>query len=1047
MQKLAELCVRRPVFATMLIAAMTVVGVVAYFSLGVDLYPNIDMPAVTITTVSPGASAQEVEIDISDRIEGAVSTISGIDQLQSTSVEGVSIVVVLFSLDKNPETAAQEVRDKVSGITDLPPGARAPIIEKIDIGAAPILQIAVSGDRLYDVSDIANERIKRQIQHINGVGQVQIVGGVDDVVRVALDLDRLGAFGLTVGEVAAALQLQNVEAPGGRLTEGNSELTVRTMGRLRGLDELRDLAVARRGAYDVRLRDVANVQPGTLEQRTVSRLNGQQAVTLLVTKQSGQNSVAIATAVKAALAEIKDLPPDIKMEVVGDQSIFIQASIDTIEEHLLLGGFFAAVVVFLFLGNLRSTFIAALAMPTSIIATFALMSVIGFTLNQITMLALALMVGIVIDDAIVVLENIYRFVEEKGMSPFDAAIEGTRDIGFAVIATTLSLLAVFLPVSFMSGIVGRFMSSFGLTAAFAILVSMIVSFSLTPMMAARLIKPHGEAGPKPEGGEAGASKDSRVYRAIEHGYMRMLDWSMAHRWVIVTMSVLVVISTVPLFMVVGKNFTPEDDQSEFSINLSTRQGSTLAVTEALAERIATDLRKMPEVSSTLTTVGGGAQQQVNEASIYVKLVPISDRARSQQALMEPARALLATYPEALGANVQAVQAVAGGGGRNAAIQYTVRGPNLDELAKYSHELLEKVRTIPDVIDPDSTLADGKLELRIVIDRARAADLGVSVASVSQALGTLIAGQDAGSLIIGDDQVRVRLEAAEKFRTGTDGLKRLLVPSTKGGAITLDRVARIEQGIGPSAITRAGRQRQITIMADVRAGGSQSAVLSEIDAAAAQLNLPEGYVAEAAGVSKELQQAGLYFLVAIMLSFVFMYMVLAAQFESFVQPLIILLTLPLAVPMGVLSLLAMGQTVNVFSGLGLLLLFGIVKKNAILQLDHTNALRAAGVGRDEAIRRSNRDRLRPILMTTLALIAGMLPLVLSSGVGSATNRSIGVLVVGGQSLCLLLTLLAVPVFYSLAEDFAESPMWSVRSRAAGRYFAAIAGLRRRMWSTR
>ena len=1050
MQKLAELCVRRPVFATMLVAAMTVVGAVAYFSLGVDLYPNIDMPAVTITTVNPGASAQEIELDISDRIEDAVSTISGIDQLQSTSVEGVSIVVVLFSLDKSPEVAAQEVRDKVSSIGDLPPGARAPTIEKLDIGASPILQIAVSGDVLYDVSDIARDVIKRQIQHINGVGQVQIIGGVDDVVRVALDLDRMSAFGMTVGEVSAALAMQNVEAPGGRLTEGNSELTVRTMGRLTSIEQLRNLAVARRGTYDVRLRDVADVQEATAEQRTVSRLNGRQAVTLIVTKQSGQNSVAIAKAVKAALADIKDLPADIKMEIVGDQSVFIEASIETIEEHLLLGGLFAALVVFLFLGNARSTFIAASAMPVSIIATFALMAVIGFTLNQITMLALALMVGIVIDDAIVVLENIYRFVEEKGMKPFDAAIEGTRDIGLAVMATTLSLLAVFLPVSFMGGIVGRFMSSFGLTAAFAILVSMIVSFTLTPMLAARLIRPRA-SGAAPEAGKdtaaTRASKDSRFYRAIEHTYMRMLEWSMAHRWAIVTASIVVTVSTVPLFMVVGKNFSPEDDQSQFSINLSTREGTTLAVTEALAERIATDLRKIPEVSATLTTVGGGAQQQVNGASIYVKLVPLGERKRSQQALMAPARAVLAAYPEALRANVEAVQAVATGAGRNAAIQYIVRGPNLDELAKYSEQLLEKVRTIPDVLDPDSTQAAGKLEVRVVIDRARAADLGVSAADVARALGTLIAGQDAGSITIGDDQVKVRLEAADKFRSGTDGLRRLSVASTKLGSVTLDRVARIEQGMGPSAITRAARQRQVTIMADVKPGGSQSAVLRQIDAFADELALPEGYTAEASGVSKELQQAGLYFLIAIVLSFVFMYMVLAAQFESFIQPIIILLTLPLAVPMGILSLLVMGQTVNIFSGLGLLLLFGIVKKNAILQLDHTNALRAAGVSCADAIRHSNRDRLRPILMTTLALIAGMLPLVLSSGVGAGTNRSIGVLVVGGQALCLLLTLLAVPVFYSLAEDVATSPWWSFKWGAGGRYLSMVAGLRRRLWTAR
>jgi HAE1 family hydrophobic/amphiphilic exporter-1 len=1045
MQKLAEICVRRPVFATMLIAAMVVVGGVSYFSLGVDLYPNIDMPAVTVTTVSPGASAQEIEADITDAVESAISTIGGVSQLQSTSVEGVSIVVVLFALEKNAELAAQEVRDKVSRITDLPEGARAPVVEKIDVGAAPILQIALSGDELHEVSNVAEAVVKRQIQHINGVGQVQILGGVDDLVRVSLDLDRLRAFNLTVAEVAGALQMQNVEAPGGRLTEGNSELAVRTMGRLRSIDQLRDVAIARRGAYDVRLRDVADVTMGTAEQRTVSRLNGQQAVTLLVTKQSGQNTVAIADAVKEALADIQDLPAGMQMEVVADQSVFIEASVDTIKEHLIIGGLFAAIVVFVFLRNLRSTFIAALAIPTSIIATFALMAVIGYTLNQITMLALALMVGIVIDDAIVVLENIYRYVEEKGMSPFEAAIAGTKDISLAVLATTLSLLAVFLPVSFMQGIVGRFMSSFGLTAAFAIFVSMIVSFTLTPMLAARLIKAPAPVRPDADGratAEHGASKDSRIYRAVEHAYMRMLDWSLAHRWVIVVVSVLVVMSTVPLFMVVGKNFSPEDDQSEFNINLATREGTTLAVTESLAERIATDLRALPGVSATLTTVGGGAQQQVNQASVFVKLVPLGERAQSQQELMVPARAILAKYPEALSANVEAVQAISGGGGRNAAIQYIIRGPNLDQLGLYADQLLEKVRTIPDVLDPDSTRPAGKLEVRVVIDRARAADLGVHSADISQSLGMLIAGQQVGTITIDDDALPVRLEAAERFRSGTSGLANLSVSSTKLGSVSLDSVARIEQGIGPASVARESRQRQITVMADIKPGGSQAAVLAQIDQFAAQMALPDGYTASAAGLSKELQQAGLYFVLALLLSFVFMYMVLAAQFESFVQPIIILLTLPLAVPMGVLSLLVMGQTVNIFSGLGLLLLFGIVKKNAILQMDHTNALRASGVPRHEAIRRSNKDRLRPILMTTLALVAGMLPLVVSSGVGAGTNRSIGVLVVGGQTLCLVLTLLAVPVFYSITEDISESRA-GLTTRAGTRFLAMAAGVRRRL----
>lgn len=1021
-------------FATMLILSLTVVGLFSYRSLGIDLFPKIDLPTITVTVVNPGASPQEIETEITDKIEGAVNTVSGIDELRSTSVEGVSQVFITFLLEKSPDVAAQEVRNKIDLIAnDLPVTAEQPIVLKLDTDAAPVVRIAVSAPRsLREVTDIADKKIKQQIESINGVGQVQIIGGRSREIQVWVDPDKLRAYNVTVAEVAAAVRAQNMEVPGGRIEEGAREFTVRTMGRIVNTTDFNNIAIASRGTYAVKLSDVGYAEDGAEEPRTEARLNGQPAVTLVVSKQSGQNTVAVANAVKERLREIQSsLPAGFQTQVVGDQSIFIKASIESIQKHLIEGSILAAIVVFIFLWSFRSTLIAAIAIPTSLIATFGLMAAMGFTLNQITMLALTLMVGIVIDDAIVVLENIFRFIEEKGVHPFQAAIDGTKEIGLAVMATTLSLLAVFLPVGFMGGIVGRFMSSFGFTSSFAIAVSLLVSFTLTPMLAARLIKrkDSGKEGPGDKAAEPAdhGSKQSRFYRPVDRLYTRMLQWSMMHRWVIVVACLLVIVSIVPLFMFVGKNFLPVDDQSQFEINVRAPEGSTLAATSTLAERISADLRQFPGVIDTLTTVGGGQQELVNVATIYVKLKPIEERSVSQNDLMLRARSeVLAKYlkefPGQLRTSVQQVAAISGGGFRNADIQYVIGGPDLEKLTKYSEELMSRMKTIPDLVDVDSTLVTGKPEVRVVIDRPRAADLGVKVADIAQALNTLVAGQRVSTFNAGTDQYDVRVRAIGEYRTSVEGLKRMIVSSTKIGWVSLDNLVRVEEGTGPSAIDRLNRQRQVMLLGNVKPGGSQAAIIQQLNNFSKEIKIDGAYKTGLAGRSKELGKAGYYFMLAFTLSFIFMYMVLAAQFESFIHPVTILLTLPLAIPFGIVSLLATGQTVNIFSGLGLLLLFGVVKKNAILQIDHTNQLRAQGMERFEAIIRANRDRLRPILMTTIALVAGMLPLTISSGPGSGTNRSIGVLVVGGQSLCLLLTLLAVPVFYSLFDDLAKSHVW-------------------------
>ena len=1026
MHALAQLCVKRPVFATMLVLSLVVAGVFSYFSLGVDLFPKVDIPTVSVVVANPGASPEEIETEITRKVEDAVNTISLIDELRSTSSEGQSLVIITFQLAKNGDVAAQEVQNKINLIVpDLPQTAKQPVVQKFDPDAAPILQIAVSAPRsLRDVTLIADKQIKQKLENAKGVGQITILGGARREIHVLVDPDRLRSYNLTIHDVFNAVRAQNLELPGGNLNAGVKEFTVRTTGRVLDASQFNQISVANREGYVVKVSDIGYAEDSYEEPRTAARLDGVPAVTLVVSKQSGENTVATADAVKQRLAEIAGtLPKDVKAQIIGDQSVFIKAAVENIKRHLIEGSLFASIIIFLFLANIRTTLIAAVAIPTSIVSTFALMAAMGFTLNNITMLALTLMVGIVIDDAIIVLENIYRFMEEKNMGPLEAAIRGTKEIGLAVMATTLSLLAVFVPVGFMGGIVGRFMSSFGFTSAFAIAVSMLVSFTLTPMLTSRFVKP-----PK-AGAAAHTSKDSFVFRHIDAGYTRMLRWSMAHRKTVVALSVVVVFSIVPLFAVVGKNFLPQDDQSQFNVLLRAPEGSSLAATTSVAETVAQRIRRLPGVIHTLATVGGSADKSVNNGAIYVKLSDLERRTVSQQQLMQRTRGLLKSLPPEIHTSVELVSNV-GGNQSNADVQYFIQGPDLAKLAKYSDALLTKMKTIPGLADADSTLRSGKPEVRLEIDRPRAADLGVSVIDIEQALNTLVAGQVASTFNAGDDQYDVRVRAQEKFRGGVEALARMTVPSAKVGSASLDQFVHIAAGTGPSSINRINRQRQVTLTGNVLPGASQAGILQKLNDFRDGLDMESGYQSGLAGASKELGRTGFYFMLAFSLTFIFMYIVLAAQFESFIHPITILITLPLAVPFGIVSLLAAHQTVNIFSGLGLLLLFGIVKKNAILQIDHTNGLRAQGARRYDAIMQANRDRLRPILMTTIALVAGMTPLVISHGTGAATNRSIGVLVAGGQSLCLLLTLLAVPVFYSVFEDIGA---WVRR---------AVPGLRRR-----
>ncbi len=1048
MRALADVSIKRPVFAAMLVMALAVIGAASYFRLGVDRFPAVDLPTVMVRTSLPGASPEETEVLLSQPIEEVVNTVEGIDELRSVSGPGTSLVIVTFKLERDIESATQDVRDRVATVLqDLPQDTRPPIITKNNNDSAPVLTVAVSADRpLRELTEIADKVIKPVLERSSGVGEVEIVGGLERAINIWVDADRLAAYQLPITTVRDALVRQNADEPGGNVTGSHREQTLRTMGRLADARAFNDLTIATRNSAPIRVRDIGWAEDGTKEQRSLSRLDGIPTVSLAVRRQTGANTVAVIEAAKANLERVRgQVPRDVKLEIIRDQSRYIYAALHEINLHLVLGSILACLVVFAFMRNLRATFIAGVAIPASVIATFGMMAALNFTLNSVTMLALVLMVGIVIDDAIVVLENIFRFVEEKHLGAFEAARAATAEIALPVMATTLSLAVIFIPVSFMSSISGRFLYQFGITAAVAILVSLLVSFTLTPMMSARLLQGGDHAHGGKGGHGHGPQSRSGFYGRIDRFYTRALSWSMHRRFLIASVALLVAISSVPLYKFVRQEYVPSGvDEAEFEVNVTAPEGTSLAAMNDVMTTVEKDVRALPGVRIVLTTAGSGFLSGVNQGEMYVRIAPHEERLftwsrfvkglvtldplsafrnnYSQREIMQMVRAKLRRYKD-LRPSVRNIQSFNFGGG-SAELDLALRGPDLVMLAGYADKLRLQAPELG-VVDADTTLKLNKPELQVEIDRGRAADLGVNTQDIASALRLMVGGDEEvthfrDASVNDDYDVQLRLTDGDRNDPGT--ISRLFVPRTGGNLVRLDNLVHIVERESPSRIDRTDRQRQANVRGNVAPGFAQADRLLAMRDAALAFNMPSAYTAVITGRGRELERTFNEFIWAFMLSVIFMYMILAAQFESLIHPLTILLSLPIAVPFALFSLWATGQTLNLYSALGLLVLFGVVKKNAILQIDHMNNLRAKGLDRMTAIMEANRDRLRPILMTTLALVGGMLPLALGTGPGAEERRSIAVVVIGGQTLSLLLTLLVTPVAYSLFDDLAGHPAW-------------------------
>ena len=1012
---LSELCVRRPVFATMLVMSLVVLGIFSFRDLGVDLFPRADPATVNVALALPGASPDEISSSVIEPMEEAISGVSGIDELSARINEGGGTITVRFVLERNLNDAANDVREKVAAaIKAVPPELRPPVITKVDPDSDPVISLMVSSDAmsLRTLTEIADKQVSRAIQTVNGVGQITIAGTRAREIHIVVDVEKLNSYGLSISQVRDAVVAENVEIPGGAVEQGKGQLLLRTLGRIDASADFNSIVVATMNGTPIRVSDVGYAED-SFERPTSSVWYGDKpAVQLDIRRAMGENTVAVIEGVRGRLPSImRSLPKSVKVTMVRDDSKFIYASIASLEEHLIFGSLFAAVVVMFFIRNLRAVLISALAIPASIISTFTLMDLMGFTLNNMTLLGITLAVGIVIDDAIVVLENIFRYIEEKNCTPFDAAIQGTREVALAVMATTLSLVVIFLPIAFMNGYAKRFINPFGWTMAFSIMVSMLVSFTLTPMLSSRILKLSDAVADH-------KSKEKGFFHWLDNWYERQVNWALDHAYVIIGLSVAAFLMTFPLNRMVGREFAPDEDLGEWTIHMDAPEGTSLEGSQEMAFKLLKEVQGIPGIADIEPLVnpggsgvtGGGGGSNVTHVHFNVQALPVDERKQTQTQLIAEMRRRLLKYP-AYRPSITARNALGSGEGAGGyAISLNILGPDLPQLSEYSLKTLAAAQRTPSLAEPKLSLSVSNPEIHVAVDRRRAADLGVRMSTIGNTLRLAVSGDDQISFYKeGQEQYPVKVRVLENQRRDAKEVGRLTVPSPTG-PVRIDNIARIEAGLGPSALQRSNRQFTVMLNSSVAPGHALDEASNDIRKVMAGLNLPPTMSFRLQGQSKILDETTTNLILAIGLAMIFVYMVLAAQFESFLQPIVIMLVLPISVPFALFTLWVTHRTLNLWSALGMLLLLGIVKKNSILQVDYANTLRAAGMPLREAIVQACRTRLRPILMTTCAIIAGLIPTSLGLGIGGTGRAAIAITVIGGQSLCLFLTLLLVPVAY-------------------------------------
>jgi len=1011
---LADTSIRRPVFATMVILGLVILGIVSYPRIGVDLFPKVEFPIVNISTTLKGASPEVVDIDLTDKVEEAVNTINGVKTITSTSTEGRSTVIVEFNLERDIDLAVQDVREKIAAIRNrLPEDIDEPVIEKVDPDANPVIWIALTGERsIRELSTYADEILKEQLQRINGVGAIRIAGLRLREVRVWLDRDKLAAYRISAHDVLIALQRENIELPGGRIEGEFKEYLIKVKGEFTNVQEFNDLIVGFYNGTAIRLKDVGRAEDGMAEKRSVTRFNRVPSIGLGIQKQSGTNTLEVTDRIKKEIENIrKSLPAGMKLEISFDQSHFIKRSIEEVQFHLLYGGFFASIAVLLFLRSIRVTIISAIAIPTSIISTFAIMNVFGFTFNNMTMLGLSLSVGILIDDAIIVIENIQRHIE-KGMGIKEAASFATSEIGLAVMATTLAIVVIFLPVAFMKGIIGMFFFQFALTVVFAILVSLFVSFTLTPMLSSKFLKEHTSSHTSTSVFKHLSDWLEKQYKKVEESYRRLLSIAIEHRAIVIVSAVIIFILSLYITKFLGKEFLPSEDQSRFVARLEAPKDYSIDQIEGMFKKAEEIVLATPEIMTIF--YGQGTFGEVHKGTMFIGLKPKSERTRSQQEIMADMRKQFRQIPGLKG-TAEDVSLV-GGGQRMVPIQYSIRGRNLEELNGYSKQIVSEFSKLSGIVDVDTSLEAGKSEVKVYIDRNKAADLGVDIATVAETINFLIGGEV--DITRFKDEARgrrydVKMRLNPENRKDPDDIGRLFVRSKDGRMIELSNIVEIKEGGGPSVINRVDRQRAITLFANLE-GKPLGQAKEELDNIAVKI-LPPDYTGSHKGMADMMGESFGYLMFALILGVILAYMVLASQFESFIHPITVLLSMPFSFIGAFAALLITGMTLNIFSFIGLILLMGLVKKNAILLVDYTNTLRAKGMERKEAILTAGPVRLRPILMTTFAMVFGMMPIALGIGEGSETRAPMAIATIGGLLTSLFLTLVVIPVVYDVFDD--------------------------------